>query len=375
MLFFKFSPYFHSSKKQQFTMNSIVTTDYSIHLDTNKYKALNQHIELLSPTKIVVLTDSNTHQFCLDYFNSKLEVKCSIEYKSIPAGERFKNIETCKELWQFFSEITLDRKALIINLGGGVITDLGGFVASTYLRGLAYINIPTTLLSMVDASIGGKTGIDLDLLKNQIGLIVNPKAVIIDTHYLKTLPQEEFNSGVAEIIKHGLIHSESYWNKVSKSKIVLDETLKEVIYQSILIKKEVVEKDPTEQNLRKTLNFGHTLGHAIESYSHLNKGFKHLLHGEAIGIGLILACHISNEVMGFPKDTLDKLVQVYSRYFVKISFTKTDIDEILNLLKFDKKNTHGKVNFVLLNDIGSYTIKGDVSLETIYNAFDFYLEL
>jgi len=356
-------------------MNSIVTNEYAIHLDVNKYKSLNQLIESLSPSKIVVITDSNTHRFCLNYLLSKLDVKCSIDLKSIQAGERFKNIDTCKELWHFFSEITLDRKALIINLGGGVVTDLGGFVASTYLRGLAYINIPTTLLSMVDASIGGKTGVDLDLLKNQIGLIVNPKAVIIDTHYLKTLPPEEFNSGVAEILKHGLIHSESYWNLVSNSKIALNESLNEIIYQSILIKKEIVEKDPTEQNLRKTLNFGHTLGHAIESYSHLKKGSQPLLHGEAVAIGLILACHISNSLLGFPKNKLDRLVQLYSSYFTKFSFSKTDINEILNLLKFDKKNTNGQVNFVLLNDIGSYTIKGDVSKDLIFNAFNFYLEL
>ncbi len=356
-------------------MNSIVTNEYSIHLDLDKYLALNQYIDSLSPSKIVVLTDTNTHQYCLDYFVSKLDIKCPIDFKSIQAGEQFKNIETCKELWHYFSEITLDRKALIINLGGGVITDLGGFVASTYLRGLAYLNIPTTLLSMVDASIGGKTGIDLDMLKNQIGLIVNPKMVIIDTHFLNTLPEEEFNSGVAEILKHGLIHSESYWNLVSNSKIVNNNSLKEIIYKSILIKKEIVENDPTEKNLRKKLNFGHTLGHAIESYSHLKKGFQPLLHGEAVAIGLLLACHISHNLLGFPKEKLEKLVQGYNYYFSKISFKKIEINEILNLLKFDKKNLNGQVNFVLLKDIGSYSISDEVSIELIHEAFDFYLEL
>lgn len=356
-------------------MISIDTNQYSIHFNEYKYKALNELVESLSPSKIVILTDSNSEKYCLDYFVSKLESKSPLFFKSIPAGESFKNIETCVDVWSFFSENTLDRKSLIINLGGGVVTDLGGFVASTYLRGLAYVNIPTTLLSMVDASIGGKTGIDFNLLKNQIGLIVNPKAVVIDTHYLKTLPQEEFNSGVAEILKHGLIYSESYWTLVSKSKIVLDDSLNAIIYDSILIKKEIVEKDPTEQNLRKTLNFGHTLGHAIETYSHLKKGIQPLLHGEAVGIGLILACHISYSIMGFPKHKLEKLVQLYHTYFAKISLGETEIDEILNLLKFDKKNTHGQVNFVLLKDIGSYSIKGDVSKELIYNAFDFYLEL
>lgn len=356
-------------------MNSIVTNEYSIQLDLDKYSALNQYIDSLSPSKIVVFTDTNTRLYCLDYFVSKLDIKCPLDFKSIPAGEQFKNIETCKELWNYFSEITLDRKALIINLGGGVVTDLGGFVASTYLRGLAYINIPTTLLSMVDASIGGKTGIDLNMLKNQIGLIVNPKMVVIDTHFLNTLPQEEFNSGVAEILKHGLIHSESYWKLVSETKIVNNSSLKEIIYKSILIKKEIVENDPTEHNLRKTLNFGHTLGHAIESYSHLKKGFQSLLHGEAVAIGLILACYISHSLLNFPKEKLDKLVQLYDYYFFKISFKKSEIDEIFNLLKFDKKNTHGQVNFVLLKDIGSYSMNGDVSNKLIYKAFDFYLEL
>lgn len=356
-------------------MNSIVTNEYSIHLDLDKYLALNQYIDSLSPSKIVVLTDTNTHQYCLDYFVSKLDIKCPIDFKSIQAGEKYKNIETCKELWHYFSEITLDRKALIINLGGGVITDLGGFVASTYLRGLAYLNIPTTLLSMVDASIGGKTGIDLDMLKNQIGLIVNPKMVVIDTHFLNTLPQEEFNSGVAEVLKHGLIHSESYWNLVSNTKIENNSLLNDIIYKSILIKKEIVENDPTEQNLRKTLNFGHTLGHAIESYSHLKKGFQPLLHGEAVAIGILLASHISQSLLDFPKEKIDQLVKLYNLYFSKITFKSNEIDEILNLLKFDKKNTHGHVNFVLLKDIGSYSIRDDVANELIYNAFDFYLEL
>lgn len=356
-------------------MDSILTSHYTIHFDKNKYDALNQFIKTFKPSKVVIITDTNTVAHCQDYFVSKLKIDCQIEYKSILAGEAHKNIDTCQDVWRFFSEKTLDRKSLIINLGGGVVTDLGGFVASTYLRGLAYINIPTTLLSMVDASIGGKTGVDLDMLKNQIGLIVNPKMVLIDTYYLDTLPEEEFNSGVAEILKHGLINSESYWDLVSSVKITKNSLLNDIIYKSILIKKEIVENDPSEQHLRKTLNFGHTLGHAIESYSHIKKGFKPLLHGEAVAIGLLLACHISNSLMDFPIEKLEKLARLYNLYFSKISFKKIDIDEILKLLKFDKKNTHAQVNFVLLEDIGAYAIKSDISNEMIYNAFNFYLEL
>lgn len=354
-------------------MDSIITATYTIHFDNNKYMALNQLLKSYKPSKIVIITDTNTQKYCKEFFISELKIDCPIEHKSIPAGEEFKNIKTCQDLWKFFSEITLDRKSLIINLGGGVVTDLGGFVASTYLRGLHYINIPTTLLSMVDASIGGKTGVDLDMLKNQIGLINNPKMVIIDTRYLKTLPENEFNSGVAEILKHGLIHSDAYWNEVSKYKIKNDISLIDIIYGSILIKKEIVENDPTEQNLRKTLNFGHTLGHAIETYSHLKKGFSPLLHGEAVAIGLILACYISHSVLDFPKNKLKTLVDLYESYFTKIVFDLTAIDEIIELLKYDKKNTNGLVNFVLLENIGSYKIKNNISNELIYKAFDFYL--
>jgi 3-dehydroquinate synthase len=355
-------------------MDSITTNEYSIHFDENKYESLNQYLKSFSPSKIVILTDTNTHQFCLDYFVSKLKLDCPLELKSISAGEEFKNIETCTTLWKFFSEITLDRKALIINLGGGVLSDLGGFVASTYLRGLSYINIPTTLLSMVDASVGGKTGIDLDLLKNQIGLIVNPKMVIIDTHYLNTLPLKEFNSGVAEILKHGLIHSEDYWYIVTKNTIKNDSLLGSIIHKSILIKKDIVEIDPTEQNLRKTLNFGHTLGHAIESYSHLKKDFKPLLHGEALAIGLILACYISHSTLGFPEENLNLLVRVYDSYYSKVTFDKAAIEEVINLLKYDKKNTGGEVNFVLLQDIGYFKMDITITENLIYKAFDYYLD-
>lgn len=353
-------------------MDSIKTNEYSIHLGENRYRALNQHIKSINPSKIVILTDTNTQQFCLEYFNLKLKVDCPIENISFPAGETFKNIATCSSIWKSFSEMTLDRKSLIINLGGGVVTDLGGFVASTYLRGLSYINIPTTLLSMVDASVGGKTGIDLDLLKNQIGLIVNPELVIIDTHFLKTLPVNEFNSGVAEIIKHGLIHSEEYWKIVTESKIINDASLIKTIRESILIKKEVVENDPKEQNQRKTLNFGHTLGHAIESHSHLKQDLKPLLHGEAVAIGLLLACYISNVELGFPKEKLRTLARIYSIYFKKTFFNEVEIETIIDLLKYDKKNLKGEANFVLLQDIGHYEIDKKVTKKLIYKAFEYY---
>ncbi|CAN0369819.1 unnamed protein product, partial [Ectocarpus sp. 4 AP-2014] len=184
----------------------------------------------------------------------------------IESGEHNKNIETCTGVWNALSELNADRKSLMINLGGGVITDLGGFVASTFKRGIEFVNVPTTLLSVVDASVGGKTGVDLGNLKNQIGVFNEGVMVLIDTHFLRTLSARQLRSGYAEMLKHALITSDKDWNEVKDiHKMSLDE-LEDLIYRSVIIKNEVVLKDPKEGGLRKTLNYGHTLGHAIESY-------------------------------------------------------------------------------------------------------------
>src|SRR5690606_29396368 len=203
------------------------------------------------------------------------------EILEIDAGETHKNIDTCMGVWEALSELEADRKSLLINLGGGVVTDLGGFVACTFKRGIDYVNIPTSLLSMVDASIGGKTGVDLGLLKNQIGVISNPELVLIDVTFLETLPTNQLRSGFAEMLKHGLIQDINYWNQLIALSELYTDDLEQLIYESVIIKKQVVEQDPNEDGLRKTLNFGHTLGHAIESYSLDDKDLKPLLHGEA----------------------------------------------------------------------------------------------
>lgn len=352
--------------------NQLTTPSYTIYFGDTHYNIFNEIIENLNPSRIVILMDSNTHLYCLDYFMSKLSVKQPISYRFFPAGETYKNIKTCVEIWNYFSEINLDRQSLIINLGGGVVTDLGGFVASTYKRGLPFINVPTSLLSMVDASIGGKTGIDFNLIKNQIGVFANPNAVFVDFDFLKTLPPEEFNAGVAEILKHGLIYSTHYWQIVSSKKIENNEALPEIIYQSVLIKNEIVAKDPREQNLRKTLNFGHTLGHAIESYSYLNNSKKPLLHGEAVAIGLVLAVYLSVQLLNLPKEILTKLCAVYSWYFTKVDFNQQEVESIIELLKHDKKNAHGAIHFILINQIGHCRIDNPISNDLIRKAFDFY---
>ncbi len=356
-------------------MKTITANDYSIYFKNEGYNALKQYIRDTNPSKIIILTDENTNTYCQKHFLSKLISSIEVITKSIPSGETHKNIHTCIDLWNFLSTNNIDRNALLINLGGGVITDIGGFVASTYLRGIHYINIPTTLLSMVDASIGGKTGIDLGLLKNQVGLIINPKMVVIDPFYLNTLPTVEFHSGVAEILKHGLIHSEDYWKKVTGKPIKINNLVDDIIYESIQIKKEIVEKDPMEKGLRKALNYGHTLGHAIETYSLSGKSIKPLLHGEAVAIGLVLETYLSHLIYGFPKQILEELSASYTEYYNKINFDKEAIDEILPLMKFDKKNKNGKINFVFLEAIGKPKFDCHTDNDLIYKAFEFYSTL
>ncbi len=353
-------------------MNSITANDSVIHFNKKCYPSLNKHLKTNNFSKIFILVDENTHANCLPYFLENLETNAAIEIIEIEAGEEHKTIDTCVGVWDTLSDLDADRKSLLINVGGGVITDLGGFVACTFKRGIAYINVPTSLLSMVDASVGGKTGVDLGHLKNQIGVISTPNLVLIDTKYLNTLPQNQMRSGLAEMLKHGLIQDEAYWNKFKDLSKLSLEHLDELIYESVLIKKHVVEEDPYENGLRKTLNFGHTLGHAIESYFLSNPNKTTLLHGEAIIVGMVLASYISTQLSGFSKDLTDAIKTLFISYYGKVEISKDEYAPIIELLKYDKKNNHGNINFVLLESIANPKIDCLVDDDIIIDAFEFY---
>jgi len=353
-------------------MNSIQATNYFVHFNTNCYTKLNEHIQNTNYSKIFVLVDSHTHEACLPNFLAELTTEITIEVIEITPGEIHKNIETCTGVWNVLSELDADRKSLMINVGGGVVTDLGGFVASTFKRGISYINVPTSLLAMVDASVGGKTGVDLGTLKNQIGVINIPEMVLIDTTFLTTLPANEMRSGLAEMLKHGLIYDEAYWKKMINLADFTIEDLDRLIFESVQIKNTVVTEDPKEQGLRKILNFGHTLGHAIESYLLTHETKDALLHGEAIAIGMILASYISNQQEGFPIEKLTEIKRVMLDMYGKTEFESADYDAIIDLMKYDKKNSHGNINFVLLSDIGTPVLDKIVPNATIINAFNFY---
>ncbi|WP_149275906.1 3-dehydroquinate synthase [Pareuzebyella sediminis] len=353
-------------------MDSITSASYAVHFNQRAYDALNKHLENTPYSKIFLLVDENTRICCMPDFIARLQKEWRLEPIEIPSGEMFKNINTCTTVWEKLSELNADRKSLLINLGGGVLTDLGGFVASTFKRGIKFINVPTTLLAMVDASVGGKTGVDLGPLKNQIGVIRQPEMVLIISEFLKTLEERQLQSGFAEMLKHGLIRNDTYWATL-KDNPSFDQ-MDDLIYESVLIKNKVVFEDPTEQHLRKILNFGHTLGHAIESYFLESKVHEPLLHGEAIAIGMILEAYLSYELTGLSKNELKDIKMTFLKNYERIEFTEKDIKTILSLLKFDKKNSHGNINFVLLKEIGNPAIDMKVPEDLFAKAFTYYAE-
>ena len=320
---------------------------------------------------LFVLVDINTKTHCLPSFISQTGLD-QVKILVMEAGEQNKNLQTCKKLWEKLSDMGADRNSALINLGGGVVTDLGGFVSCTFKRGIDFYNIPTTLLSMVDASVGGKTGIDLGSLKNQIGIIKEPKQVIIDFKWLSSLPQKEIRSGFAEMLKHGLIAKASYWEKLKKLATLDISSLSLYIEPSIIIKNTIVSKDPNEKHLRKILNFGHTLGHAIESYFLAHPKKEQLLHGEAIAIGMVLEGFLGVHCCGFPEGDAHDIKKTFTQYFPQVILNKEDREGILKVLRHDKKNKGGKINFVLLKSIGNPQIDVEVPQELLDQAFDFY---
>ncbi|GEM53888.1 3-dehydroquinate synthase [Flavobacterium branchiophilum NBRC 15030 = ATCC 35035] len=370
--------YFAQRKQQLYsnnttTMQAILANGYQVFFNESGYEALHQHLNQKKYSTIFIIVDTNTNEHCLDVFLPHLETHLKIEIIEFENGEIHKNLDTCIELWKILTDYGADRKSLIINLGGGVVTDLGGFVASTFKRGIDFINIPTSLLAMVDASVGGKTGVDLGNLKNQIGVINTPVMVIIDSNYLGTLPQNEFRSGLAEMLKHGLIYDEQYWNLfkdiAQSAKIDSIDTL---IYQSVVIKNEIVTEDPRENGIRKALNFGHTLGHAIESYFLENPNKTTLLHGEAIAAGMILESYIAWQKNLISQAAFEEIKTTIKLIFDDIIFEPNDLEPIKDLLIHDKKNEYGTIQFALIQNIGSIILNQEVENQLIEAAFENY---
>ncbi|MFD2562512.1 3-dehydroquinate synthase [Aquimarina rubra] len=356
-------------------MKPIVSKDSIVYFNDECYAALNAYLEKANHSKIFILVDSNTYENCYTHFMSKIEKEYEIEVLEIEPGEINKNIDTCSSIWSVLAEYGADRKSLLINLGGGVVTDLGGFIACTYKRGINYINVPTSLLAMVDASVGGKTGVDLGNLKNMVGVISESEMVLVDTEFLGTLPVKQMCSGFAEMLKHGLIQDRAYWEKMSDLSKLTTDDLDQLIYDSVVIKNKIVFEDPTEQNIRKYLNFGHTLGHAIESFYLTHPEKPELLHGEAIAIGMILEGFISAAQLSLTEEELIIISHVILATFPKVDIDPNDYKAIMELLVHDKKNEKGNIYFVLLNTIGEAKYNCIVSDDLIIDAFEYYASL
>lgn len=318
-------------------------------------------------SSIVILVDDNTGKHCLP---KVLPILPDAHVIRIKHGEEEKTLATCEKIWNEMTALQLDRKALLVNLGGGVIGDMGGFCAATYKRGISFIQVPTTLLSEVDASVGGKLGIDFHQFKNQIGVFQVPDAVVIHTNFLQTLPFEELRSGYAEVIKHCLIADKAKWDLI-KSQSIEDQDWDEIADHSVRIKAHIADVDPLEKGLRKILNFGHTIGHAIESFYLLQEG-KKLLHGEAIAIGMIAEAWLSFKRGFIALSEAEEIKTFILCVYGKTTIPKNDLDEIIPLTSQDKKNEHNVIQCTLLEEIGKANFNNPIDATDIREAIAFY---
>lgn len=339
--------------------------------NTQAQKALKDLLTKGGYSKIAVLTDENTSRDCLPLIKEVLpEITLQIQVQS---GEEHKHLGTCTKIWEALTKEGFDRKSVLVNLGGGVITDMGGFCAATYKRGISFINIPTTLLSQVDASVGGKLGVDFMGFKNHIGLFQEPVAVIIDSQFLTTLPEAELRSGYAEVVKHALIADAAHWQKLLGTENWRNQDWLEIINHSVAIKHYITTEDPLEKGLRKVLNFGHTIGHAIESYFlDPENGEKKLLHGEAIAAGMICEAWLSHQKSAFAEKDLKEVSRYISDVWPFVAVPEKAFESIQDMALQDKKNEKGVINCTLLSKPGTAIINQAINRQEIEDSLRWY---
>lgn len=322
--------------------------------------------------RLFVLTDETTSEQCWPVIKGYFSLK-EATLITIGATDTHKDLDTLASVWKALGDGGATRHSCLINLGGGMVTDLGGFAASTYKRGIDFINIPTTLLAMVDASVGGKTGINFNGLKNEIGVFNDSKFVILDTNFLKSLDAKNINSGYAEMLKHGLISEETMWAELVSFDLQHPDLkqLQRMVADSVQVKERIVNEDPKEHGIRKALNLGHTFGHAFESWA-LKR--TPILHGYAVAYGLIPELYLSVVKTGFPQDKMRQTLQFIREHYGTLEITCDDYPELIALMHHDKKNTAGTINFTLLGGIGDIKINQTATEEEIKEALDFFRE-
>lgn len=336
-------------------------------------KSLTEAIGKCPHDHLFVLTDECTHRLCLPMVKDFPVMRHAKEI-IIGAGDTYKTLDTLSQVWLALSQQGATRHSLLINIGGGMVTDLGGFAASTFKRGIAYINIPTTLLAMVDASVGGKTGINFNGLKNEIGVFAPAVCVLLETEFLRSLDAHNFFSGYAEMLKHGLISTPAHLDEL----LAFDTEqvdylhLQELVGRSVQVKENIVEVDPKEQGIRKALNLGHTVGHAFESLALAEN--RPVLHGYAVAWGVVCELYLSHVQVGFPKERLRQVIQFVRQHYGCFSFDCHAYEQLYELMKHDKKNTGDNINFTLLKEVGDICLNQTATKAVIFEMFDFYRE-
>ncbi len=346
--------------------------DYRITIGPLENGALTDWLKEQAYAGLFIITDEHTDRHCLHHFLHQLPDGTRMYFSSIPSGELNKTLETCQKIWTDMFEGQVGRRWCAVNIGGGVVGDMGGFCAATFKRGMDFIQVPTTLLAQVDASVGGKLGIDFYGVKNSIGTFRNPKAVWIDPVYLQTLPAAELRSGYAEVIKHALIADPVIWQELRRYKNLATVEWQHIIPRSVSVKKRIVESDPHERGLRKALNFGHTIGHALESY--FLETDRPLLHGEAVAIGMIAEAWLSYQLTGLTKQELEEiafyLLTIFRHHALRPG--PDTYHELIELMYQDKKNEDHRINFSLLDRVGSCVVNQTAGEELIRGALDYY---
>jgi len=348
-------------------MKIISTSHYEIEMGSLSESTLNDFLlNNYSDSKKIILVDENTRNYCLDYLITEFDTLFEAEVIVLPVGEENKVLSIASSVWEALTEYGITRYDLIINLGGGLVTDMGGFIASCYKRGVSFINIPTTLLGMVDASIGGKTGLNLGHYKNQIGVFSNPKVLYIDISFLETLPIEEIVSGFAEMLKHGLIADESLFIEIVSEMTNMGELSEDLLLRCIEIKHEIVKEDPLEKGSRKMLNFGHTIGHVIEGHFIEDEQYT---HGYCVAIGMIMESYLSMKFGRLSNEDYLRVSESLQKFYSIPSFTDEDIHVMIKLLTNDKKNQKGKIMCCFLEELGDCSYDNPVSEKEFLDVF------
>jgi len=354
--------------------NKINCAGTPVFIGNNSFNELNNILTSTKYDKIFIILDENTSVYCLPFLLKVIPIlKCG-NIIQLASGEKSKTIEVCLQIWPELMKMNINRQSLILNIGGGVVCDMGGFIAATIKRGVDFINIPTTLMAMVDAAIGGKVGVDLKEIKNQIGLYSLPKAIIVYPDFFYSLSERQIYSGFAEMIKHALIADANYWKEIKKTDFSVKTKMVHLITRSIEIKTTIVNEDFKENNIRKSLNFGHTVGHAFESHS-LQTNKNPLLHGEAIAAGMICEAYISYKLCGLTTKHLEEIVAFIYTLYQPYSIKKKQFPDIIKILRFDKKNSSTTLNLALITAIGASKINCKCSEELIIESLNFYTNL